>query len=104
MSTPARAKKLNQQMPMETATSQEGKTKAQQVARKIELAALRQEVKFAVAQGQGKAAKVMAALTNLHAKFGQEEFSRAVRENNLTYKGLDNISLVNVTQGKGPVQ
>jgi len=105
-STPARARKLDTQMPLHTATSSDGKAEAQRTNRKGELAALRQTIKDAVAnEGQSKAAKVKAALVEIHAKFGQPEFDRATREFNLTYKGVQDTNLTkNVSPSMGPVQ
>jgi len=104
--TPARARQLDTQMPMKTATSSGGKADAQRVNKKVELAALRQTIKDAVAsEGQTKAAKVKAALMQIHAKFGQPEFDRATREFNLTFKGVQDINLNrNVSPSMGPVQ
>jgi len=104
--TPARARKLDTQMPMHTATTSGGKAEAQRTNKKSELAALRQEIKQAVAgEGHSKSAKVKAALIQIHAKYGQPEFERATREFNLTFKGVQDINLTkNVSPSMGPVQ
>jgi hypothetical protein len=105
--TPARARQLDTQMPMHTATSSGGKAEAQRVNRKGELAALRQEIKDAVASEgtSGKAAKVKAALVQIHAKFGHPEYTRAVHEFNITYAGVQDVNLIkNVSPSMGPIQ
>ncbi len=105
-SEPARAKRLDTQMPMVTATSSGGKKEALGTNRKSELMALRQEIKESLKSEQGSAsAKTRAALIQIHAKYGDPEFKKAVREFNLTYKGVQDVNLVrNVSPSMGPVQ
>ncbi len=105
---PARAKKLDMTRPLHTVPAQADrsvpKADKRAVRNKAELAALREQVKQAAATEGGRqsqAAKL--ALGQIEAKFGDAEYRKAMRENNLTYKGHQDMP-INVLPGKGPIQ
>jgi len=102
---PARAKKLDMVRPLHAVPPQSPpKADKRAVRNKTELAALREQVKqTAATEGgrQSQAAKL--ALGQIEAKFGDAEYRKAMRENNLTYKGQQDMPF-NVLPGKGPVQ
>jgi hypothetical protein len=103
---PARAKKLDMTRPLHTVPAQAAKPKSDKrtTRNKVELAALREEAKRSAATEGGRqsqAAKL--SLGQIEAKFGDDEYRKAMRENNLTYKGHQDMP-INVLPGKGPVQ
>ena len=110
MAKPARAKKLDITRPLHTVPKQQppAKQAAKQAAKqttrsKAELAALREEAKAAAKSvgKQSKAAKL--AVGQVEAKFGNDDYRKAMRERHPTYKGVQD-SPFNVLPGAGPVQ
>ena len=114
----ARARKLDTQMPLKTAASSGGQREAraqlklvgnQKDRGKADLAALRETIKAsarAVAGGGPAKAhqdKVKMALAQIQQRFGDPEFKRAVREFNITFKGIQDLP-ENVSKGPGPLQ
>jgi hypothetical protein len=120
-SNPARARKLDVVMPLKAAASSGGQREAraqlklvgnQKDRGKAQLAALREQIKTDAGTMGGRSAaakaskdKVKLALAQIRQRFGDPEFKRAVREFNLTFKGIQDVNLVrNVGPGMGPVQ
>ena len=107
MAKPARAKKLDITRPLHTVPKQQPPAKQaadKHTRSKAELAALREEAKAAAKSSvgkQGKAAKL--AVGQVEAKFGNDDYRKAMRERHPTYKGVQD-SPFNVLPGAGPVQ
>ncbi len=105
-STPARAKKLGENMPLRATRlgvgGQEARPQPQAVANEPkQLKELRTQLKAASNQGAARSRKsnVGQVLQTIRAKFGEDEFHRAVKEFNLTFEGLKKINLL---RNKGP--
>jgi hypothetical protein len=115
----ARARKLDTQMPLKAAASSGGQREAraqlklvgnQKDRGKAELAALRETIKASAGRTAGKGTatksqqdKVKMALTQIQQRFGDPEFHKAIREFNLTFKGIQDAP-ENIDKGMGPLQ
>jgi DNA anti-recombination protein RmuC len=119
-SNPARATKLDQKVPLKAAQSREGAKQARAQLKTIgnqkdrgkdELFKLREEIKSEANSTTGKSGaarasqdKVKLALAQIKRRFGDPEFAKAVREFNLTFKGIQDINLNTLGEGgKGSV-
>jgi len=114
-STPARARKLDEQVPLRATKMGVGqqemqaqlKTVGNQKDRgKAELKDLKEQLQanHGSAGGKGRAARaaqnqVGLTLEKIRAKFGDDEFQRAVKEFNLSFQGITKINLL---RNKGP--
>ncbi len=108
MGKPARAKKLDIQRPLyespKVPDKSNGGPARRSQANKLELAALREEVRQAAAtEGGRKSVATKALLGQIEARFGNDEWKKIAQEFHITYKGVAQ-SPVNVQIGVGPVQ
>ena len=104
MAKPARAKKLDITRPLHTVPKQQQPAVNKHTRSKAELAALREEAKAAAKSTVGKQSKAAKlAVGQVEAKFGNDDYRKAMRERHPTYKGVQD-SPFNVLPGAGPVQ
>ena len=114
-STPARARKLDEQVPLRATKMGVGQQEMQAQLKtignqkdrgKAELKDLQAQLKanHGSAGGKGRAARaaqdrVGLTLEKIRSKFGEDEFQRAVKEFNLSFQGITKINLL---RNKGP--
>ena len=87
------AKARAQQLPLTKAADTMARTQNKMVGSqrdrgKVELMALRESIKAQARSRSTKGPKVQTLLTRIQKQYGQSELNRALREFNLTFKGI----------------